>query len=137
MTAVPGVFNPAILWGAGAALLLGLFAGWSVRDWKADADTLAAYVRADRLREEMQAKIDGASTGYEDWRGGAETTNIETRNTIREIYRNVEVPSDCAVPPAGVGVLQGRVAGVNAAATGKPVVAVPDGADGAGAAARP
>lgn len=131
------MINPLLLWGAGGALVVGLFAGWSVRDWKADADALAAVVRADQLRKEMQAKIDGASTGYEDWRGGAETTNIETRNTIREIYRNVEVPSDCAVPPAGVGVLQGRVASVNAAATGQPVVAVSDAADGAGAAARP
>ena len=131
------MINPLLLWGAGGALMVGLFAGWSVRDWKADADALAAVVRADQLRKEMQAKIDGASTGYEDWRGGAETTNIETRNTIREIYRNVEVPSDCAVPPAGVGVLQGRVASVNAAATGQHISAVSDAADGAGAAARP
>lgn len=131
------MINPLVLYGSGAALLVGLLGGWTVRDWKADADQLQAMEAANRQREKLQAKIDGASTGYEDWRGGAETTNIETRNTIREIYRNVEVPSDCAVPPAGVGVLQGRVAGVNAAATGKPVVAVPDAADGAGAADRP
>lgn len=124
-TAVLGAFNPVILWGAGAALLVGLFAGWSVRDWKADADALAAYEKAERNREKMQAKIDSSSQGYEDWRAEAEAGRIETRDTIREFYRNVEVPSDCDVPPAAASLLKERVANVNAATAGKSGGAVP------------
>lgn len=113
------MINPLVLWGAAGALFAGFFAGWSVRDWKADADTLAAYERADQLREKMQAKVDAASSDFEAWRIGADSRSIETRNTIREIYRDVEVPADCAVPVAGVGLLRARVAGANAAAAGK------------------
>jgi hypothetical protein len=113
------MINPLVFYGAGGALLVGLFAGWSIRDWKADADTLAAYERADKLRDEMQAKIDAGSVKYEDWRSGATERSIETRNTIREIYRNVEVPADCAPPPAAASVLQERVGAANAAATGQ------------------
>lgn len=113
------MINPLVLYGAGAALLVGLFAGWSIRDWKADADTLAAYERADKLRDDMQAKIDAGSVRYEDWRSGATERSIETRNTIREIYRNVEVPADCAPPAAATSVLKERVGAANAAATGQ------------------
>lgn len=120
------MINPLVLYGSGAALLVGLFAGWSVRDWKADADTLAAFVRADQLREEMQAKVDEASKGYENWRSDAGERTIETRNTIREIYRNVEVPADCAVPASARGLLEERVLGANAAATGQSRSAVPE-----------
>lgn len=113
------MINPLVFYGAGGALLVGLFAGWSIRDWKADADTLAAYERADKLRDEMQAKIDAGSVKYEDWRSVATERSIETRNTIREIYRDVEVPADCAPPAAAASVLQERVGAANAATTGQ------------------
>lgn len=119
------MINPLILWSAGGALMIGLFAGWSVRDWKADADTLAAYVRTDQLREKMQAKIDAPSRTYEDWRADAEVSRIETRNTVREIYRDVEVPAACDVPASARGLLENRVTGANAAAAGEPRPEVP------------
>lgn len=120
------MINPIILYSVGGAALFGAFAGWSVRDWKADADTLAAYARADKIRADMQSKIDNSSKTYEDWRYNADANTIETRNTVREIYRNVEVPSNCAAPDAIVSLLKERVAAVNATATGQPSTALPE-----------
>lgn len=131
------VLSPLVPWGAIGAVLIGLFAGWSIRDWKADADTLAAYERADKLRDRMQAKIDTASQGYEDWRGDAEADRIETRNTIREIYRNVEVPTDCAVPAAATSLLQERITSINATTSGQSGISVPEVANRTNSADRP
>lgn len=131
------MFNPLVLYGAGAALLVGLFAGWTVRDWKADSDMLAAYEEKDQLREKMQAKIDASSATYEDWRSASGETTIQTRNTIREIYRNVEVPADCAVPADARSLLEDRVRDANASATGQPSAGVPKDPDAASGADRP
>lgn len=127
------MLNPLVLYGAGAALLVGLLGGWTVRDWKADADQLHAIEVANRQREKLQAKIDAASASYEDWRSASGQTSIETRNTIREIYRNVEVPVDCAVPADARSLLEDRVRDANASATGEPRAGVPGAASAAGA----
>lgn len=110
---------------AGAALLIGLGAGWTVRDWKADADAVAAIKRADKIEDRARADVEAAAVGYEKLREQIGTSQSETRTTIREVYRDVQVPAECAVPDAALRVLDGRVAAANAAASGEPSPELP------------
>lgn len=112
-------FNAASGYIAAAALAAGALAGWTVRDWKADAALAKVQAKAEKVRAEMQGRIDAQATEFEQFRTGLEPARQETRNTIREIYRNVQIPDDCAAPAAAVGVLQSARNRANAAATGQ------------------
>ena len=101
------MINPLVLYTAGGALLIGALGGWTVRDWKADSDQLAAVERANEAEKAAIAAVYKPSEGYEQVLADLRPREIETRNTIREVYRDVEVPADCAVPPAG-GAATGR-----------------------------
>lgn len=116
---------PPIAYIAAGTLVLGLFAGWSVRDWKADADALSAVLKAEELEDEMQGRVDAAAARYEELRSQQEPQKIQTRNTIREIYRDRPIPVDCAVPADATSVLQQAIDRANAAASGVPLPAVP------------
>lgn len=126
--------NPLVLYTAGGALLVGVLGGWTVRDWKADADQLATVERANKAEKAAIAAVYKPSSEYEKVLADLRPREIETRNTIREVYRNVEVPADCAVPAAGVGLLDDARKRANAAASGQPVAAVPGSAAAAAAA---
>lgn len=117
---------PPIAYAAIGALLLGTFAGWTVRDWKADADALSAVLKAEKLEDEMQGRVDAAVAKYEELRSAQEPQKIQTRNTIREIYRDRPIPADCAVPADATSVLQQAIDRANAAASGVPLPTVPD-----------
>jgi hypothetical protein len=119
------MFNPIVAYGAGAALLLGLFGGWSIRDWKADADQLQAMEAANRQREKLQAKYDAIALGYEADRAQAETNSITRQTELRTIYRETPVLGDCAAPAAARGLLEDSIREANARATGKSPDAVP------------
>lgn len=114
------VINPLILYSAGGALLVGLLGGWMVRDWKADSDQLAAVERANAAEKAAIAAVYKPSDAYEQVMADLRPREVQTRNTIREVYRDVEVPTDCTVPDAGVGVLDDARVRANAAATGEP-----------------
>lgn len=118
-----------VLYASVATLLLGLFGGWSVRDWKADADQLQEVQKREALKDKMQDKIDATASRYEQTRADNMAARVETTNTIREVYRNVEVPAACAAPAAVVGVLGRAVDRANDEAAGKPVAAVPGAAE--------
>lgn len=106
------------IYGVGAAALIGSLAGWTVRDWKADSDELALERKADAIQEKRSAEaFEAARTVLDLTRQIREARQTNT-NTIREIYRDVEVPSQCAVPDAAVGVLTQSVRRANAAAAG-------------------
>lgn len=117
--------KPFMLYASAATLLFGLFAGWSVRDWKADADTLRDVQKREALKDRMQSRIDAQASAYEQARADNMGARVETTNTIREVYRNVEVPAACAAPDAVVGLLGRAVDRANDEAAGKPVAAVP------------
>ena len=129
--------NPLMFYASIAAVIAGFASGWVVRDWKADADTLKMYEKTDLLREKMQAKVESIATDYERWRADLEPGKVETRNTIREIYRNVEVPAECAAPAAVVSLLGAATDKANAAASGQPSPAVPAASAPAKSADRP
>lgn len=98
---------PLWAYGVGGAVLLavGFGGGWTVRDWKADSDALAAKKVADKVREAAVKAAYDASASFEGERAIIHVQAAEARSTIREVYRNVEVPADCAVPAAGVRLL--------------------------------
>lgn len=110
---------------AGLTLAAGFGAGWTVRDWKADSDELAAT--KDALTREDKARQQGLDQGkaYATFQAGNQQQAATDRNTIRETYREVRVPADCAVPAAAAGVLEQGVNRANAAASGQPGIALP------------
>lgn len=118
------IFNPLVAYSAAAALLLGLAAGWSVRDWKADSDQLAAVNAAHAAELKAAQAVNASSEDLERALASLRPQAIESRNTIREIYRDVQVPVDCAVPAAGIGVLEAARLRANTAASGEPSAAV-------------
>lgn len=128
------MINPIALYAGAGALLIGLATGWSVRDWKADADALRAVETANKAQQAAVAAVDTSSTKLETVVAELQPLEIETRNTIREVYRNVEVPADCAVPAAGVRLLDDARLNANAAAAGEPLSAVRSTAESARAA---
>lgn len=125
--------NPLMFYASLAAVIAGFASGWAVRDWKADADQLKTIRQAEIMREKMQAKTDNLAAKYEQWRADLEPGRIESRNTIREIYRDVEVPAECAAPAGVIGLLNSATDKANAASSGEFGSAVPS----ADAAARP
>lgn len=113
------MMNPILVYASIAVAMAGFAGGWAVRSWKADAELKASYERLISEKDRMQTKVDAASAKYEDMRANLEPSKIETRNTIKEIYRNVEVPAQCAAPADTVGVLQSARDAANAAAAGQ------------------
>lgn len=118
------MLNPLMLYAAGGALLVGVIAGWGVRDWKADADALKAAEAAAKAQDAAVAAVSKSSALFENIAAGMQPLEVKTRNTIREVYRNVEVPADCAVPDAGVRLLDDARINANSAASGEPRAAV-------------
>lgn len=92
------MINPLVLYTAGGALLVGALGGWTVRDWKADSDQLAANNRLIAAKDAAISAVNKPSSEYEQVLADLRPREIQTRNTIREVYRDVEVPTDCAVP---------------------------------------
>lgn len=116
-----GPSNPIFAYVAGGALVIGVAAGWKVRDWQCDAAYSAALEKAEKQRKQMQGKIDEVSSLYEAERNQADMVVAGTRQTIREIYRDLpDVPADCAPDARVVGLLEGSLNRANAAASGKP-----------------
>lgn len=110
--------NPLLPYFAAGAALLSFALGWTVRDWRCDAAKLAAVQAAAVVEEKAEAAVGTAAYSYEDDRATiAQATTIE-RNTVREIYRDVQVPVDCAAPAAGRELLAGASQRANAAASG-------------------
>ena len=96
------------------ALLLGLGGGYKLRDYQAAAAENKVLTQAQAAKEAAEARMSEIATEYEEFR----TASLEQRGrdtqTIREIYRNVEVSPDCAPLPAVVGVLNSAIDRANA-----------------------
>jgi hypothetical protein len=116
------------IWGyiSGGALLAGALGGWTIRDWKADSDQLKAETKAQTEYVAAVQMLADQSLAYEVLAQSIRASERTDRETIREVYRNVQVPANCAAPAAVVSVLDNAVARANAAATGQPVSPVPD-----------
>jgi hypothetical protein len=108
----------------GGALLLGVLGGWTVRDWKADADQLEAEKKAFTQYTALTEALADASLSYETLAQGIRASERRDRETIREIYRDKVVPAECAAPAGAVSLLTEAIRDANAAAAGKPVSTV-------------
>lgn len=80
------------------------------------AEILAKYEREARKQADQLA---AASLRYEQLAQSIRANERTDRETIREVYRNVQVPANCAVPADAVGVLNNAVTRANAAASGQ------------------
>lgn len=109
--------------GAGA-LLAGALAGWTVRDWKADSDEAEAKDQAFVQYRALTDMLADQSLQLEYTQQALRTGERRDRETIREVYRNVEVSPSCAAPAGVVSVLDNAVERSNASASGEPVSAV-------------
>lgn len=117
---------PIWAYGVGGAVLLavGTAGGWTARDWKADSDALEAKEAADKARDAAVKLAYDASASFEGERATIHVEAAQARSTVREIYRDVQVPADCAVPADGVRLLDQAIAPVGSA-SGKSGAAVP------------
>ena len=104
--------------GIGAALA-GALGGWTVRDWKADSDALEADRKAQIEYVAVVQSLADQSLAYETLAQTLRASERTDRETIREVYRNVQVPSACAADPAVVQLLAKAVTDANAAASGQ------------------
>lgn len=112
---------PIWLYAGGGALLVGVIGGWTVRDWKADSDALKAETKVFEQYAAMTEALAGQSLALEYTTQSLQAGERRDRETIREVYRNVQVDADCAVPADAVSVLDNAVARTNAATAGEPV----------------
>lgn len=116
--------NPIILYSALGSLACGLATGWVIRDWKADADQVAAYEKAEKMRDRLQAKYDGLALGYEADRAVSDSNSIIRQTELRTIYRDVPIDGDCAAPAGARSLLSDSVDETNARIAGQPVDAL-------------
>lgn len=113
------------LGGAGAAMLLGVAGGWTVRDWKADHDVLAGLRAAIKTVENQRIVIDKAASAYEQEKQDGAVQHETHTSEIRTIYRDRVVSPDCAAPDAVGSVLDVAVDAANARAAGQPAPGLP------------
>lgn len=121
----------------GVALAVGALSGWGLAARLHAGEVARAQAEATRRVEDIRTRLDAKSADYEALRAKANVSRERGVNTIREVYREVQVPAECAPPAAAVGVLDAAVAAANAAATGEPGRAVRGAERAADAAARP
>lgn len=100
------------------AFLGGFGAAWHVQGLRCDSKLAKIERQAVEAREVMRAQMEAAAADYETFRAGNEIAETRTQTQIREVYRNVEVPSDCAALPDAVQLLQRAREAANGAASG-------------------
>lgn len=111
--------------GALAALAIGFGAGWQVSGWRHEAKQADALRQQQVAYEKRIATINEKAREYEQEREAARVVQREREHTIREIYRDVPVPSECAAPDGVRSVLAEAVHDANARARGEPGGTVP------------
>lgn len=115
-----GPINPFMGYVAAGALVIGIAAGWKVKDWQCDAAYAKALEKAEKQRKELQGKINDISTVYQIERDKADMVVAGKTSTVREIYKTLPaVPIDCAVDARVLGMLESSVSDANARASGK------------------
>jgi hypothetical protein len=107
------------------ALLLGLGGGYKLRDLMADAAQAKQLAQAQEQLALAEARMAEKATEYEAFRSEALARRDRGTNTVREIYRNVEVSADCAPVPDAVRVLDDALLHASAEASGKPLSPLP------------
>lgn len=115
----------ARLGAASLALAVSFGAGWQVRAWKADSDRLEQAGLVQQAIDLQRRAADAAAVGFEVSRAELDRQSYEVQSIIRETYREIPVPAECAVPGAVADSLRDAVEGANRAAAGVAPPAVP------------
>jgi uncharacterized protein HemX len=98
---------------AAAALLGTAGATWQVQEWRHAAKQADALRAQQKAFERQLARQHDIAAEYETERESARVEYITREGQVREIFREVEVPSNCAAPPAVRGVLSEAVTSAN------------------------
>jgi len=117
--------NPITGYFALGAALTGFAAGWMVNGWRNDAAIADGLKQAEKARIESAQAIEAQSAIYENMLADLNQREVETKIEVRKVYRNVEVPGDCALRPAAAQLLEDARSSANAAATGQSLSAMP------------
>lgn len=115
------MLNPTILYSAACAFLLGLGTGWSIRDWKSDADSLTVMEKVEKERQQLQKRYDNLAILYEEDRNIASTNSITRQTELRTIYRDVPINNNCAAPDSARSLLENSISEANSRATGQSI----------------
>lgn len=75
--------------------------------------------KARAIYQKQAEELAAASLRYEHLAQSLRTAERADRETIREVFRNVPVPANCAAPAAAVSVLDAAVKRANSAASGQ------------------
>lgn len=111
--------------GLAAVLLIAAFgSGWYVRAKIADADMAKVRAELQEAVDAQRAREDAAAASYEIERAGLSRQSTSSQSRVREIYRDIKVPADCAPSPDALRLLDNAIAG-EGGATGEPSPAVP------------
>jgi len=112
--------NPIYAYIAAGSLLLGITAGYKVRDWQCDAAQAKVLQESALQKAKMEGKVNAIAQVYEQERDQAYGLAATRSNTIREVYKFTPAsPSSCAAPVAIVGMLQSGVDSANASTASK------------------
>jgi hypothetical protein len=112
--------NPAFVYIAGGALLLGAAGGYKVRDWQCNAARADALEQADEQQQEMQDEVETQAATYEEARVATYDTGALIEREVRTIYREVPAASPACEPDARVvSLLESRLDYANASAAGE------------------
>lgn len=114
---IPGNF---LAIGGAAAFAAGVLCGWNIRDWRADSDALAQANANANEHDRLQGRADDKADKLEAVLAEHRPAAAEAQTQIREIYRDVKVPADCAVPDAALGVLDEALRRAATEAAGQP-----------------
>ena len=110
----------------GAAALASAFgSGWFVRAKIADADIAKIERKLEEEAAKQRARADAAAAGFEINRDAVDRQNYATNTVIRETFREIPVPAECAAPEPVADSLRAATRATNAVVTGGDTSALP------------
>lgn len=121
------IVPPWIKWAAIALAFAGAFyLGWHERGIRCENARLEEMAKAQRRFDKQLETIREEARKYELDREAGRAESRDRQETIRTIYRDKVVPTDCAAPDAVRGLLDDAVRRANARAGSEPAPTVPE-----------
>lgn len=112
--------------GLAAALLIAAFgSGWTVRSWRCDSAMAKVQAELQEARDKQRAKGDAAAGDNEISRAAVDRQKYATNTVIRETFREIPVPMECAAPSPVSNSLRAAARATNDAIAGLTPPALP------------
>lgn len=93
------------------ALAAAFGSGWYVRAKIADADMAKVRAELQEAVDAQRARADAAAASFEVNRADLSRQSTSSQSRVREIYRDIQVPADCAPSPDALRLLDNAIAG--------------------------